>query len=279
MLRSVVPPAVGKRLRKLVQRRLRRHGYSLVQAPARSVGAPVWDAWDWIGQTSDIRTVLDVGANDGAYVEYLDGFFHPAVIHAFEPLASSQERLRALRQRLPHLQLHAVALDDRDGRATFFQNSYGPASSLLRTSDVSKRTFPETEGEAPTSVRVARLDDVLDADRLERDLLIKIDVQGVEDRVIRGGQRVFAAARYVLIEMSFVPMYDGQPLFEEVHRQLEALGLRLAGFKDQIDNAETGQPLFAHCLYHRPDARRPDDRRGQPGTTERNVETRGGAPR
>ena len=105
-------------------------------------------------------------------------------------------------------------------------------------------------------MRVARLDDVLDSEQLERDILVKVDVQGVEDRVIRGGRSVFAAARYVLIEMSFVPMYDNQPLFEEVHRQLEELGLRLAGFKDQIGNAETGQPLFAHCLYHRPAARR-----------------------
>jgi hypothetical protein len=29
-------------------------------------------------------------------------------------------------------------------------------------------------------------------------------------------------------------------------------GLRLAGIKNQIDNPETGQPLFAHCLYRRP---------------------------
>ena len=37
-----------------------------------------------------------------------------------------------------------------------------------------------------------------------------------------------------------------------VHRLLERCGLRLAGFKNQIDEPQTGQPLFAHCLYHRP---------------------------
>ena len=252
MLTSVLPATTRTRLRKMLQRRLRRYGYSLVPVPARRSGAPVWDAWDWLRATGDVRTVIDIGANDGAYAEYLDGFFTPAVIHAFEPLPACQEKLRARRARMPHLQLHEVALDERAGEATFFSNSYAPASSLLRISDLSKNTFPETEREAPTRVRVARLDDVLDADRLDRDVLIKIDVQGVEDRVIRGGQRVFEAARFVLIEMSFVPMYEGQPLFEEVHGQLEGLGLRLAGVKDQTDNAETGQPLFAHCLYHRP---------------------------
>jgi len=66
---------------------------------------------------------------------------------------------------------------------------------------------------------------------------------------------VFSAAKIVLVEMSFVPIYQGQPLFEEVHRLLERCGLRLAGFKNQIEQPQTGQPLFAHCLYHRPDAR------------------------
>ena len=97
---------------------------------------------------------------------------------------------------------------------------------------------------------------MLPVDTLERDIMIKIDVQGAEDRVIRGGRAVFSAAKIVLIEMSFVPFYDEQPLFEEVHGLLEACGLRLAGFKNQINDPGSGRPLFAHCLYRRPDSRR-----------------------
>ena len=63
-------------------------------------------------------------------------------------------------------------------------------------------------------------------------------------------------AKVVLIEMSFVPFYDEQPLFEEVHCLLEDCGLRLAGFKNQINDPSSGRPLFAHCLYRRTDARR-----------------------
>src|SRR5204863_5653458 len=154
---------------------------------------------------------------------------------------------------IPALTIHQLALADEPGRETFFENGYGPASSLLRISDLSKSAFPETDRESATTVKVARLDDVLDASSLERDVLIKIDVQGVEDRVIRGGRAVFSAAKIVLIEMSFTAMYDRQPLFEEVHTLLEECGLRLAGFKNQIDSVETGQPLFAHCFYRRPD--------------------------
>lgn len=254
MVTRLLSPSLRRRLVKLAQRRFRRHGYSLVVAPSRGAGAPVWDAWDWIRDTTNIRTIVDIGANDGSYSEYLSDFFEPEVVHAFEPLPSYHEPLLALSQRLPRLTVHPLALAEAPGEATFFKNGYAPASSLLRVSALSRQVFPETGRETAVSVTLARLDDVLPVDTLEPDILIKIDVQGVEDRVIKGGHAVFSAAKIVLVEMSFEPIYQGQPLFEEVHRLLEGCGLRLAGFKNQIEEPQTGQPLFAHCLYRRPDA-------------------------
>jgi FkbM family methyltransferase len=254
LVQRVLTPSRRTWLRKLLQRRLRRFGYTLLPAAARGAGPPAWDVWNWVGQTANVRTVIDIGANTGPYVSYLNELFHPAAIHAFEPLPSCQVALASLRERIPALTVHQLALADHAGQETFFENGYGPASSLLRVSEHSKVAFPETEREVATTVPVARLDDVLDVSSLERDILIKIDVQGVEDRVILGGHNVFSAATMVLIEMSFMPMYQGQPLFEEVHNLLEGCGLRLAGFKNQIDSVETGQPLFAHCFYRRPDA-------------------------
>jgi hypothetical protein len=62
---------------------------------------------------------------------------------------------------------------------------------------------------------------------------------------------VLARARCVVIEMSFVALYEGQPQFEEVHDLLVRLGYRLAGLRNHIDSPRSGQPLFAHCLYLR----------------------------
>lgn len=248
---SLVPDGIKRRLLTFAKRRLRLAGYSLVAAHARETGSPDWDVWDWVAAHAQVRTIIDIGANDGAYGAYLHGFFAAATVHAFEPLASSRAKLEALRDRIPGLTIHAVALSDEAGTATFFENEFSAASSLLRISDEARRAFPETDRAAAVTVPLARLDDVLPVDALERDILIKIDVQGVEDRVIRGGQAIFSVASVVLIEMSFVPFYVGQPLFEEVHRLLEACGLRMAGFKNQINDPGTGRPLFAHCLYVR----------------------------
>jgi FkbM family methyltransferase len=252
-VQRLLSPARRRWLLKLLQRRVRRYGYSLVPAPPPTAGVPAWEIWSWVRSTTNIRTIIDIGANDGEYARYLNDFYKPDVIHAFEPLESCQPKLAALQETAPHLTIYQLALSDADGEAMFFSNEFAPASSLLEVSALARRAFPETERATASTVTLARLDDVLPPESLKHDILIKIDVQGVEDRVIRGGRRVFSAAKIVLIEMAFVVVYERQPLFEEVHQLLQECGLRLAGFKNQIDDATTGQPLFAHCLYRRPD--------------------------
>jgi FkbM family methyltransferase len=229
----------------------RRLGYDIRRTSPES--ALPADIWGWLRETQRIGTVVDIGAHTGEFAAFLAGYFRPAAVFAFEPLPSCLSALRARAGGIRGLRVFDVALSDETGPVTLYANSYAPSSSVLRVSEASRTEFPETAGETPVQVSTARLDDVLRAGELERDILIKVDVQGVEDRVIRGGVRIFSAARCVLIEMSFVPMYEGQPLFEDVHTLLVNLGFRLGGFRNQVSSRRTGQPLFAHCCYLRPE--------------------------
>ncbi|WP_347259073.1 FkbM family methyltransferase, partial [Methylocaldum sp.] len=167
-----------------------------------------------------------------------------------EPLPGCAAQVRQRENTIRNLTVFECAVSDHDGMATLFENAYAPASSLLPVSSISTNEFPQTAGQQKAvEVAVHRLDDLIDESSLEDAVLIKIDVQGLEDKVIRGGEKTFRAAKFVLIEMSFVPMYDGQPLFEEVHELLVNIGFRFAGIKNQVDSPTTGQPLFMHCLY------------------------------
>lgn len=243
----------AQQLARIGRRVLNRWGYDVRRLPPATPGGPVRDIWTWLKATQTFRTVIDVGANDGAFAAFLARHFRPDTTYVFEPLPRCRADLEARAATIPNLKIIPVALSDHSGREPFFENSYHSSSSLLRVGAVHKEAFPQTAGETPTVVEVARLDDVLEAQPLEPDIFIKIDVQGVEDAVIRGGQRVLGRAKCVLVEMSFVLMYEGQPLFEEVHHLLEGLGFRFAGMKNQIDSPKTGQPLFAHCFYLRSD--------------------------
>lgn len=208
------------------------------------------DVWSWIRSCSDFRTVIDIGANVGEYARFLSRILRPQVIYAIEPLTSCQTHLQEAATSLGNMHVLQVAVDDHDGMTTLWENQYAPVSSLLPISDLTKVAFPETATSIPVSVIRARLDDILPVSSLERKIFIKMDVQGVEDRVIRGGRAVFESADTVLVEMSFQPLYEGQVLFEEVHDLLVSCGLRLAGQTNQVGD-RTGRPLFAHCVYHR----------------------------
>jgi len=72
-----------------------------------------------------------------------------------------------------------------------------------------------------TAVRTVRLDDV----PLVRDPdFVKMDVQGAELDVIRGGESTLADALVIETEVEFVEQYMGQPLFGEVDQALRRLG-------------------------------------------------------
>ena len=78
---------------------------------------------------------------------------------------------------------------------------------------------------------VKRLDDFIIENNiwLEKEILVKIDVQGVEDKVIRGGIETLKKAKIVITEVEFVELYEGQVLFDGIYEQLNKLGFKFKG--------------------------------------------------
>ena len=86
-----------------------------------------------------------------------------------------------------------------------------------------------------TSIRISTLDRALGStlDHLPRELLLKLDVQGFEDRVLRGAERVLAQCKAVVLEVSLDPLYEGQADFLGLAHLLHNAGFRYAGNLDQ----------------------------------------------
>jgi FkbM family methyltransferase len=67
------------------------------------------------------------------------------------------------------------------------KNEFSDSSSLLEMADLHKQAFPFTARETLETVAVKRLDEAVEGLPLQDDILIKMDTQGYEDRVIAGG--------------------------------------------------------------------------------------------
>lgn len=66
-----------------------------------------------------------------------------------------------------------------------------------------------------------RLDDIAEIGAID---LLKIDIQGSELSVFRNGRERLAKAVAVQTEVSFVPLYENQPVFGDIDLELRSLG-------------------------------------------------------
>jgi FkbM family methyltransferase len=171
---------------------------------------------DSIPFRADFRTVLDAGANRGQFALFAAHRFPRAELLCFEPLDGPRDILRRAIGPTPRLTVFGVALGSRSESAEFNVSAADDSSSLLPIGHRQSSVFPGTELLETITVRVCRLDELVRPEDLKHPVLLKIDVQGAELGVLEGSGAVLDAVDAVLVEASFVELYCGQPLVDEI---------------------------------------------------------------
>jgi len=194
-----------------------------------------------------IRSIIDVGANSGQFAKTITTFFPEAEIYCIEPLQDVFNQLTcwAIKQN-GKVKTFNFALGDRQGISEIILHTdHNYSSSLLRTTDYAKSIYPQMERQSPMTVNVTTLDSLVNdlSGSLIGDILIKLDVQGYEDRVIRGGMETFRKARACILEINLDHLYEYQADFRDLTNLLHNLGYRYMG---NIDQAYAGD---GHVIY------------------------------
>lgn len=171
-----------------------------------------------------LRTVLDVGANKGQFSLAAHYFYPEAIIHSFEPLPEVYDTLKHNTRKTTAINTYNFALGSTTGVLEFFSNAYSHASSALHVSHLQQALLPHTTSINQVKVPVKQMDELLDKIAFAAPVLLKIDVQGFEKEVLKGAANSLRQIDYLLFESSFVPMYDGEPLFDEMHNFVKSLG-------------------------------------------------------
>ncbi len=206
--------------------------------------------WRWL-ETLDIGTLVDVGANTGQFARYFLGLRPDCLVYSFEPLADCFAELQHNMAGTPGFTAFNVALDETDGEATFFRSAFSASSSLLVMSESHKELFPFARDITSETVTRRRLDSYLSDITLRGGLLIKIDVQGAEAQVLKGGRGLLARAEAVLAEVGYLPLYEGQATIKELAGLLEECGLAFMGIMDQEVRPSDSLPVYGDALFIR----------------------------
>lgn len=168
----------------------------------------------------DPANCIDVGCHLGSVLDLIARCSPHGHHIAFEPLAHKAEWLR---KKYPRVQVHQVALGERDGAVEFLWNARQSGCSSL------SGTKPKPEsGLQNITVEMKRLDDLVPEDRPIR--FIKMDVEGAELGVFAGARRVLANDRPIV-------------LFECTRTGMDGFGTTAAQIFDLVTR-EVGYQIF-----------------------------------
>ncbi|OBK16388.1 FkbM family methyltransferase [Mycobacterium asiaticum] len=168
-------------------------------------------------------TVLDVGASWGLFTYHLARRVGKSgQLYSFEPHPDNAPMLQKLAKARSHVHFHQVAVSDEAGTARLLvperRNRQVTAQGSL-AHGFDGQAVDVRQIDVPT----VRLDDVLPPDIVVH--FVKIDVEGHEAAVLRGGASMLRRCRpTILIEIE--QRHLGSPI-DDVFGQIEELGYRL----------------------------------------------------
>lgn len=240
-------------MRLLIRKILQKFGYDIVKYnPSYVAGRVDKEELDiefgWLKEFN-FKTILDIGANEGQFADKMISLYPDALIYAFEPIPETFNLLSENFKTIKQFHPVNIALGDTTGEITFNRNEYSPSSSLLPLSDKHVENFDYAVKTNPISVKIDTLDNVMSLENINFPLLIKIDVQGFEDKVIEGGEETIKKADLILCEVSFVELYKGQLLFADIYEMLRKLGYAYAGSIEQLRSPESNRILQADAVF------------------------------
>jgi FkbM family methyltransferase len=180
----------------------------------------------WRDEGFHPKAVYDIGAHAGFWSEMAQAVYSPDRIFLFEPQRALQEQARARQPAGAVWEVVPAALGDREEIQWINVTENAAASSLLPPEAVGMESWG-TRPMRREEVSVMRLDRLASTRNLPPPDLVKIDVQGYERPVLAGGRETLAQAQRIVIEVSLLEIYQGQPLLPEVAEILAGWGFEI----------------------------------------------------
>jgi FkbM family methyltransferase len=196
-------------------------------------------------------TVIDVGANTGQFAVAAAMLFPGASVHSFEPLPEQAGTLRKNVSKLPCIKVYQIALGESAGKARLFVNKHSHSSSILPLGAAHKEAFPGAQVKGEITVDVAALDEALGDVEMRRPVLLKMDAQGYEKHILMGASKTLSRIDYVLAEISFTPLYEGEAPLMDIFKILEAAGFVFSRPVGWLASPRSGELLQMDALFIR----------------------------
>jgi FkbM family methyltransferase len=178
-----------------------------------------------------IKTVLDIGANAGQFAYYMRHIDPTLKITCVEPNPYCISKLNKMKNRDEIFEIYNIGLGDKKEILNLLVPSNKTKSkggSFYKPTNTENIEFLDVEVEV----------DTLDNLFLNKNFdLVKIDTQGFEYQVIKGGKNFLKTVDYVIIEYQTVSTNENAPESSLAVKELEKLGFFIEDLIEENDNA------------------------------------------
>jgi FkbM family methyltransferase len=196
--------------------------------------------------------VLDVGANAGQFSKLCRSVGYQGHILSFEPSSNAHQRLLRASSADPNWTVaDRMALGPSTGEIEINIAANSFSSSVLPMLDSHLSADPDSSYLNKEKVPVRRLDDVLPSTAAHNRIFLKLDVQGFELQVLGGAPKTLSHAVAVQLELSLIPLYQGETLMPEMYATMAGHGFSLWDMEPNFRNPSTGRLLQVDALFVR----------------------------
>jgi FkbM family methyltransferase len=236
------------KFKKRLKRVFRRFGYDVIRyLPECSDRARLLK----LLKVNKIDMIFDVGANIGNYADMLFEIGYCGNVISFEPLTSAYVQLLAASRKNPKwIIAERCAIGDKTGEIEINISKNSQSSSVLPILDAHIETEPDSAYIGSEKVKIYRLDEIAAGYASQSEaLFLKMDVQGFEDKVLDGASGLLSEVRGIQLELTLVPLYRGQILFEEMLGRLRSMGYELYNLSSVFTGTSTGKMLQMDGIF------------------------------
>lgn len=152
-------------------------------------------------------TIVDIGAYHGEWTQEVYKIFPGSRYLMIEAIESKRAILKDIAEKSPNIDYYIALLGNQDGDKL-------PFHELETASSVLEEHF---ENSAQRNLKIAEtLDSVLKKLDFPPPQFIKIDTQGYELEILKGGEFALSSADLVLLEVSVLDIHKNVPLINDV---------------------------------------------------------------
>ena len=201
---------------------------------------------------SGVTVVLDVGANSGQFGKILREHGYENKIISFEPTKVAHQNLVKSSLKDNYWIVHqrvAIGNENKKVRINVAGNN-GESSSILQMDQTHKESAPHALYIGEEDVDQITIDSIFEKYIKKNDkIMLKIDVQGYEDRVLDGIKNNIEKIHLIKLEMSLVNLYQGDKLFHYYISRLELLGFKIWDLEPGHRKKSNGRLLQFDALF------------------------------